>query len=983
MFRPMALTVTFAIGGAMVLCLTYVPAVSAWVLRKDMREWAFADKLMQWLHRGYEPIIKGALAWRRTVVAAAVGLLVLVSWLFTRMGGEFIPQLDEGDFAVEFALKPGSSLSQSVALNQRAQRILLDQFPEVKMVIGKAGTSEIPTDPMPLEATDLIIVLKDRAEWTSATSREELADKMAKALEAIPGVSADFQQPIQMRFNELVSGVKSDVAVKIYGEDLGVLYEKANEAAALIRPLAGVGDLKVEQIAGLPQLRVTYDRQKLAQYGLRVADLNALLRTSFAGDVAGQVYEGERRYDLVVRLDSAHRQGIDDLSSLYVDLPGGGKVPLAEVATVAYRNAPTQISRDDARRRINIGINVRNRDVESLVTDIRTQLDQKLKLPPGYSIIYGGQFENLQQAKGRLQVAVPVALLLIFLLLYLSFTSVKQAALIFTGIPLAAIGGVLALWLRGMPFSISAGVGFIALFGVAVLNGIVLVASLNELELAGVADLRTRVLRATAERFRPVLLTASVAALGFLPMALSHSAGAEVQKPLATVVIGGLISATLLTLVVLPVLYTLIMRAAARPEKDDDSAADASDSVQTEVRPTLILLLLLALPFGLKAQSPAPLTLPQALQTGLSQNLLLQASALDVERQRMLTRTGFDVPRTAVDFQYGQISGGLNDRSFNVIQQFALPGVYSAQRQLLREQATTAEQRTKLQRREVARQIREAYYQLLVTHRRTVLLRRQDSLYRRAARAAEVRYRAGETNRLEQVSAEARAREVQNHLLTLLTDIRAQQLQLGALLGLNAPALIDTTADPVAVLTTADTAALSPEVNPTLALLRQEVVVSQQQTRLEQLRRLPDVRFGYFNQTINRERGFNVAQAGLSVPLLGGVQRARIRAAQVGERQTATQLSWAGQQLQGQLGGLRQQLRRARASLDYYRNTALPQARLILTTAEKGFRAGDIDYVTYVVQTEPAWQIQTAYLDEVRRYDDLVIATIYLTGAND
>ncbi|GGG37063.1 efflux RND transporter permease subunit [Hymenobacter glacieicola] len=581
MFRPMALTVSFAIVGAMLLCLTYVPAVSAWALRKDIKEeGTLADRIMKFLYRGYRPIILGALRLRGLVAGAAVGLLVLAGVVFARMGGEFIPQLDEGDFAVYVGLPPGSSLAQSIATTTQVQQILLRQFPEVEQVVGKIGTSEIPTDPMSLEDSDQIVVLKPQAEWTSAGSREELAGKMSEALAGVPGVSLEFQQPIQMRFNELISGVKSDISIKIYGDDLGLLFDKANETADLIRPLAGVGDLKVEQIAALPQLRVIYNRQKLAQYGLRVSDLNTLLRASFAGDVAGQVYEGERRYDLIVRLDSTNRRSIQDLRGLYVDLPGGEKVPLEEVATVDFRNAPIQVSRDDARRRINIGVNVRNRDVESLVTDIQQQLTAKLKLPEGYSLKYGGQFENLQQAKSRLAVAVPVALLLIFVLLYLSFHSVKQALLIFTGIPLAAIGGILALWLCGMPFSISAGVGFIALFGVAVLNGIVLVASINELALIGITSVRERVLKATAERFRPVLLTAAVASLGFLPMALSNSGGAEVQKPLATVVIGGLISATLLTLVLLPVLYTLFTKDGEQSpvESTPEALADAREN---------------------------------------------------------------------------------------------------------------------------------------------------------------------------------------------------------------------------------------------------------------------------------------------------------------------------------------------------------------------------------------------------------------------
>ncbi len=988
MFRPMALTVSFAIIGAMILSLTYVPAVSAWALRKDIKEeGTLAHRLMQFMYRGYAPLIKGALRLRGLVVASAVALLVLAGGVFTRMGGEFIPQLDEGDFAINVTLAPGSSLAQSVATTTRLQQILLKRFPEIEQIVGKTGTSEIPTDPMAMEDTDLMVILKDQSEWTSAATREELAEQMEAALTDIPGINLEFQQPIQMRFNELISGAKSDISIKLFGDDLDVLYERANRAAALIRPLAGVGDLKVEQIAALPQLRITYDRQKLAQYGLRVADLNTLVRASFAGDVAGLVYEGERRFDLVVRLDSAHRRGLADLRQLYVDAPNGEKVPLEEVAQVQYRNAPAQISRDDARRRINVGVNVRGRDVQSLVLEIQQRLDADLKLPPGYSIRYGGAFENLQQAKARLSVVVPISLLLIFLLLYLSFGSVKQAALIFTGIPLATIGGILGLWLRGMPFSISAGVGFIALFGVAVLNGIVLVASLNELAASGVKRVRERVLRATAERFRPVLLTAAVASLGFLPMALSHSAGAEVQKPLATVVIGGLITATILTLLVLPVLYTFFTPDEPEDAVDTDSGAAkiSPDPAAPLSRPVIVttavlgLLLTALIPLKTAAQT-APLTLQQALQTGLLQNLSVQGATLQVAQQRALTRTGYDVPRTLFDYQRGQISGPLTDHSFNIIQQTPLPGVYAAQRRLLESQTLTAEQRARAQRRELTQTIRASYYQLLVTYRRAALLRRQDSLYRRAARAARIRYQVGETNRLEQVSAEARSRELQNQLAILGTDVAVQQQQLALLVGAAPGFRIDTTERLIATLNPADTAALSPESNPMLGLLREQMNQTRFQTRLEKLRRLPDIRVGYFNQSINRVNGYQVAQAGISLPILGGAQRARIAAARLGEQVADNQLAYATTQLTGQLSALRQQLRRARLSLDYYEREALPQARLILVTAEKSFRAGDVDYVTYVVNTEPAWQIQNAHLDQVRQYNELVIGLQGLIG---
>ncbi|MBW3129540.1 CusA/CzcA family heavy metal efflux RND transporter [Hymenobacter profundi] len=1006
MFRPMALTVSFAIIGAMILCLTYVPAVAAWALRKDIKEeGTLADRIMRTLHRGYDPIMRGALRIRPIIVGAAVALLVGAVVIFLQMGGEFIPQLDEGDFAVNVTLAPGSSLDQSIKTTTKVQKVLLREFPEIQQIVGKIGTSEIPTDPMSLEDSDQMVILKAQDEWTSAHSREELAEKMQKALAGIPGINLEFQQPIQMRFNELISGVKSDISIKIYGDDLEVLYEKANQAAALIRPLAGVGDLKVEQIVGLPQMRVTYNRAKMARYGLRVEDLNTLLRASFAGDMAGQVYEKERRYDLVVRLDSARRTSLADLRRLYVDLPDGQKIPLEEVAQVQYRNAPTQISRDDAQRRINIGVNVRNRDIQSLVEEIQQKLTQGVKLPTGYSVVYGGEFENLQRAKARLTIAVPVSLLLIFTLLYLSFSSVKQAALIFTGIPLAAIGGVLALWMRGMPFSISAGVGFIALFGVAVLNGIVLVASLNELAAEGVRDVRERALRATSERFRPVLLTAAVASLGFLPMALSTSAGAEVQKPLATVVIGGLISATLLTLVVLPVLYTYFTKdgepsPTVIPHPPAPSPLPEGRGLGGGVSPLLILLLTISLllPHAATAQNTlgstagqsttiapptGPLSVGQALQAGLGQSLLVQSAALDVRRQQALNRSGYDVPRTVLDYQRGQISDAATDQSFNIIQQAAFPTLYAAQKRLLENQTGAAEQRARTQRRELTRVIRTDYYNLLIAYHRVQLLRRQDSLYRRAAYAARIRYQVGETNRLEQVAAEARMLELQNQLLTLLTDVQVQRQQLGVLLGYPAPVDVDTMASVVASISPADTAALSPDANPTLGLLRQEVTISAQQTKVEKLRRLPDLRVGYFNQSISRVGGYQVAQAGVAVPLLGGVQKARIAAARLGEQYATNQLNYYTVQLNSQLRTLRQQLARARASLTYYETVALPQARLVLSTAEKIFRAGDVEYVTYVVNTEPAWQIQQAYLDQVSRYNQLLFQIQALTGTEE
>ena len=569
MFGPMAITVAFALFGALILSLTYVPMASAMFLsKKPQAGWSISEKIISSAFKGYKPIFAWAMSHQKTVVASSLILLLASILIFSNLGGEFIPELDEGDFAIDTRMPTGASLSSEIDLTLKAERELL-KFPEVKEIVAKIGSGEVPTDPMPLEAADMMVILKEnRAEWKNAKTMDELADTMQKAIQAaIPGAYFDFQQPIQMRFNELMTGVKSDVAVKIYGDDLDILYQKGLACAKIIQKIQGVATCQVEAIEGVPQLSIVYKRDKLAQYGVNTADLNQIVKTAFAGQSTGVVYEGERRYDLVVRLDSSYRQSLDNLKALAVALPNGGSIPLQELAEVSQQEAAVQVSRDDTKRRITIGINVRNRDIESLVAEVSQKIEQKVILPTGYSFKYGGAFENLQAAKTRLSIAVPVALLLIFMLLYLTFNSLQEAILIFTAVPFSAIGGIFALWLTGIPFSISAGVGFIALFGVAVLNGIVLIGSFNQLETDGFTHIEDRIKEGVAIRFRPVIMTALVASLGFLPMALSNSAGSEVQKPLAIVVIGGLVSATILTLVVLPVLYALLKTEAPNPQK--------------------------------------------------------------------------------------------------------------------------------------------------------------------------------------------------------------------------------------------------------------------------------------------------------------------------------------------------------------------------------------------------------------------------------
>ena len=557
MFRPMAETVSFAIIGALILSITYVPMMSAlFISKKTSHKKNISDRLIDFFQRIYKPVINFSINRKAVVIGISVLLFAVSIFVFGRLGGEFIPTLEEGSFTFSCILPQGSSLSQSIDNAYKVEKILKG-FPEVTQVIGKTGTAEIPTDPEPIQSTDITAILKDQGEWTTAHSRETLQDTMIKALQIIPGVFFEASQPIQMRFNELMTGVKQDIAVKIFGENIDSLAHYADETAKVIATVKGAGAPKVEKVGGLPQITIVYNRDRMSQYSLNIQDLNRIVRVAFAGESAGLVFENERKFDLVVRLNENQRSDIDDVRNLYIPLEGGGQIPLQQVATVDYVNGPAQVSREDAKRRIVLGINVRGRDVKSVVEEISQKLDKQVKLPAGYYYTYGGQFENLVQATKRLQIAVPVALLLIFILLFAAFGSGKQALLVYTGIPFSAIGGIFALWMRGLNFSISAGVGFIALFGVAVLFGIVLVNFFNRLEKEGITDVRERVIHGTKAILRPVLMASFLAALGFLPMALATSQGAEVQRPLATVVIGGIFSATALTLIVLPALYIL------------------------------------------------------------------------------------------------------------------------------------------------------------------------------------------------------------------------------------------------------------------------------------------------------------------------------------------------------------------------------------------------------------------------------------------
>ncbi len=982
MFRPMAQTVGFAIFAALILSLTYVPMMSAWILTKNIsHKKNIADKIIGFLYSIYDKIIHKILRVNSLIVIGISVLLFIGSlFIFSNLGGEFIPELNEGDFAVETLLHSNASLSQSIEMNNEAQKILLRAFPdEVSQVVSRIGSSEIPTDPMGLNSCDLIIDLKDPSQWKKAETMEELSQKMDEKLSDLPGISFEFTQPIQMRFNELIAGVKSDVAIKIYGEDLDILYEKAQEVAHKIKKIDGIADLKVQQIEGTPQMVVVYNRQKIAQYGLKINELNVLLKAAFAGEQTGVVYEGEKRFDLVIRLDSSFRKDIQQIKDLYLDLPSGGKVPFSEVADINYQDAPSEIARENARRRISIGINVRNRDVESLVSEIQGVIAQKVKFPAGYSIGYGGAFENLQAAKSRLSLAVPVALILILVLLYFTFNSLSEALMVFVAIPLSAIGGVFALWLRNMPFSVSAGIGFIALFGVAVLNGIVLIAQFNLLENEGVGDIKQRILEGTKTRFRPVMMTALVASLGFLPMALSNSAGAEVQRPLATVVIGGLITATLLTLIVLPVIYLVFKSGKAGSGK----VVIKEGGIGKIGLMSVIFLGVLFLESNVKAQN-SPLNNNQTLtpniciQKALENNQNIRLSKLEIANSQILTGTARELPKTNIEVQYGrtQVYTG-NDITLSFGQNFALPSLYKANQNLLKGNVLTAEKRANYTKNQLIAEVKSVYYQWLNNTQIIRLLAQQDSLYIMAFRAASVRYKTGESNLLEKVSSETRLREIQNRIQMYQADEKVLIQQMKFLINTSENIALDENIAHKKTLIINELNVLS---NPFLTILKQQNEVSKLQTNLEKERLKPDFRMGIINQSIEQNYNQNVVQLGVNVPIFKKAQQARIASSKINEQISNQQVQFVESQLESQLNALKIQYEKSKNSLEYYEKSALPQADLIIKTATKSYQAGEIEYVEFAQNIIQAWQIKEVYLSELQGFNQIVINIETITG---
>ncbi|MBK9337019.1 MAG: CusA/CzcA family heavy metal efflux RND transporter [Lewinellaceae bacterium] len=978
MFRPMAQTVAFAVLGALLLSVTYVPMMSAFFLNKKISHKAsWSDRMMTHLEGWHHITLGKVLQFPKTVVAASLAMFVGAVLLLATLGGEFIPELEEGDFAVDTRVLTGSNLTTTIEATQQTAHVLLENFPEVEKVVTKIGSGEIPTDPMPIEAADMMVILKDKKAWTSAKTFDELAEKMGEKLQAIPGVTTGFQYPVQMRFNELMTGARQDVVCKIFGEDLDTLADYARRIGDLINTVEGARDLYVERVTGMPQIVVNYHRDALAKYGLHIRDVNRVVNTAFAGESAGLVFEGERRFDLVLRMASEERSDLSDVQNLLIPTPNGAQIPLSQVADVQIVEGPSQIQREDAKRRIVVGFNVRGRDVQSIVDELHTKIESRISFPPGYYITYGGAFENLQEAKQRLGIAVPVALLLIFLLLYFAFNSVKYGLLIYSAIPLSAIGGVLALWLRDMPFSISAGVGFIALFGISVLNGIVLISEFNRLHQGGLIDVRHIVLQGTKTRLRPVLMTAAVASLGFLPMATSLGAGAEVQRPLATVVIGGLLSSTLLTLIVLPVLYVLFEHFAAKRRH------------KRQAPPPATALFILFFLLGNVVWAQPNISLEQALEQARANNLSLQTARLGVEHADKLRSTAREPAPTEFDAELGQVNTRFFDTRFGVRQAFHLPDVYRRRRELLEQEYLLSQTGVQQREQELLRQVKTAYYVLILGLEKQRLLQETDSLYAVFVEKADLRLRSGETNILEKNAAETQrllAVQQRNRLETEL-DIARRQLQL--LLNATAPPRLVPAPIryPLAILPDSTAVGQHP-----LALAQtHRIAIAAAEQRVEQSKLLPAFSVGYGNMSIvgwqqdrsgtdvyfDAGKRFSTVSVGAQVPIFTKAQKNKIAAAGIRQQQESAQLAALGQALEQEHRTAVARYRRLDAEVQQYESDLLPNAATLLATADRQWRMGEINYMEWLLIVRQALDIRQGYLDAVYQCNEAAFEVEY------
>ncbi len=949
MFRPMAMAFCFAILGAMILGLTWLPVACSLFLKPQAEgKKNLSDRIMQLAYNTYTPVMQWSCNHKPAVFSAALLSLVLTVFLFLNMGGEFVPTLDEGDFVIQPVLKTGTSLSKTCEMTTRMENILIRSFPdEVDQIVSRIGAAEVPTDPMSMEEIDMIIKLRPKAEWKATKSKEELAALFKEALSVIPGIEYEFTQPIEMRFNELITGVRSDIAIKIFGDDLDYINRKALEIKEIVAGVPGAGDVILEKTSGLPQIRILYDRAGIARYGADIGTLNTTVGAAFGGKTTGVVFEGEKRFDLVMRFDERHRTDISGISTLQVPVAGDRLVPLSELADIQYTEGPARISRENTHRRVVVSVNVRDRDLQSVIHDIQERISQKITLEPGNYIRYGGQFENLQSATRRLMLAIPVAMLLIFIFLHFAFKSMKDAIMIYTAIPLSTVGGVILLWMRGLPFSVSAGVGFIALFGIAVLNGIVLIEHLKELQHQGITDIRELILKGTRNRLRPVMLTAAAAAMGFLPMAVSSGAGAEVQRPLATVVIGGLITSTMLTMIALPLLFEVFYRVKGLrlfPGRKRTYSA-------------CWIGLLMLLPAAAAQGQPKVMSLDEALQIALENNREAGAYALKTDRARLLQKTAFSPDKAT--FTWGKDQNNLTERGnpltvWGVSQDFSFPSYYMAVNRTLRLEARLAGIRLALVRQSVKANVAAAYFTLRKLQEQEGIIRPIDSLYRELATWAEHRSAAGEATRLEALTIRARSGNYSRQLAALVSDKQAGMMKLKTLMNFEGDFTVPAATEPVVP------SLPPPDSLPVFELLRIENALGEALVSEKKHKTLPGLSLNYFVGT-NRHEGnryYQGFEAGLSVPVFFGSGMAEIRSSRIEARAVSFLNEDRKTRIRTRLNELNASLEKYRALAENYLQTGKPLYEEIMRTSLKSYRNGEITFHQFVTGWESAVEIR-------------------------
>ena len=961
-FTPMAQTLVFCIIGALLLSLTYVPMMATLFLKRKVElKPTFADRFFGWLTGVYDRLLGACMRRVWVTLASAFALLAASLMLFTRLGAEFIPTLDEGDFAMQMTLPAGSSLTRSIDISLDAERVLKQKFPEVKHVVAKIGTAEVPTDPMSVEDADVMIVMKPFKEWTSASSRAEMVEKMKEALEEVQGAEFNFSQPIQLRFNELMTGAKADIAIKLYGEDMEELYARAKEAAKYVAKVPGASDVIVEQAMGLPQLVVKYDRTKISRYGINIEELNDIIRTAYAGEAAGVVFENERRFDLVVRLDDEKVKDLD-LNRLYVRTCDGLQVPVSEVATIDLVDGPLQINRDATKRRIVIGVNVRNADIQQVVSQISDILDKNIKLKPGYYFEYGGQFENLQNAIRTLMIVIPIALMLILLLLFFAFRSITYSLVVFSTVPLSLIGGILALWLRGLPFSISAGVGFIALFGVAVLNGILMINHFNDMKKQSKYEMCTNqiIRRGCKHLLRPVFLTGLVASLGFVPMAVATSAGAEVQRPLATVVIGGLIVSTVLTLLIIPAFYRLVngLPAALRRFKKRPNGGKIA-----------MVIVLALMPLGTLAQQAQKITLDEAIDMALAGSPRLQAVDSDIARIRATKGESWELAPTQVTYSWGQLNGEFkHDNELSVEQSLGSLLTPFYKNSLVSVQVASSERYRDLVTKEIVAEVKRAWtdYQHAVSV--LELSQMQDSLGNRLRKSGEVRLLQGDIDQLEYRMMATMASEAHTKVLQATDDVRLAAKRFAwACFSSDAVEPADSR---LAMMSLPESYNLS---QAHIGYFDAQVEVKRKAVDVERSRFFPELSVGYSRQKIESLSGLNSWSVGVAVPIVFFPQKSKVKQA----RAEATIARWDAEdnrlKLRNRVEELRLKIERQQRTIDYYTGDALKQADELQRNAMMLYKESETGIVELLHSITTANEIRKSYVDAVHEYNVMLL----------